>query len=397
MKYFIIGILKFLIKLCIYPITYLLGFIIWKDEKIWLFKGFADRYIDNSKYLFEYINKHNTNIKVVWITNSNDVNNQIRQLGYCSHLKFSIKGLFYSSRAKIIFYGDYTDLWTTNGSIWVNLWHGIPLKKIEHDIRSGSLVKYYKGTIIEKILYPSLYRKPDYIVSSSSFISEKCFSSAFRISPSNCLNFGLPRNKYLNYDIDKIPIDDKRLEELLSICKRYESIYLYLPTWRPGDFDLISEAKIDLFKLNEKMITMNSVILFKFHPASEKITNIDKLSNIILLNNNIDLYKLIPFTDCLITDYSSVFYDYLLTDKPIIFFPFDYQDYIINRELYFDYNSFILSDKVFTFEELLNKLGNIESIDKLKEIKKLIWEENNNNSSELIVDYFMNKLEIKDK
>jgi CDP-glycerol glycerophosphotransferase (TagB/SpsB family) len=365
-----------------------------KNNKIWIFKGFADKYIDNSKYLFEYINQNRKDIYCIWITDNKETLNYLKNTGNRVYLRWSIKGIYYSLRAKVVFYGDYTDVLTTNGAIWVNLWHGVPLKKIEHDIRTGSLSKYYDGKMAKKIQYMNLYRKPDYIISSSEFISKNCFSSAFRIDVNRCLNFGFSRNDYLE-NFNKNKISCSYLKKIIHKLETYNNVYLYLPTWRDGDFDLIKEADIDLNDLNKKMIELKSVMLLKFHPASKIMVDINNFSNIILLDNNIDLYQLIPFSTTLITDYSSVYFDYLLTGKPIIFFPFDYDDYIKSRNFYFNYYEFITLNIVYSFNELLDQLDKIKVDTSLyNDIKKLAWKSPNEMASKLILEYFINKLEV---
>jgi CDP-glycerol glycerophosphotransferase (TagB/SpsB family) len=90
-------------------------------------------------------------------------------------------------------------------------------------------------------------------------------------------------------------------------------------------------------------------------------SHIEKLSNIRILDNEIDIYPLLPLTDCLITDYSSVCFDYALLRKPIIFYPFDYDDYCTNsRHLYFNYTDIIKHNICYTFVELKKKLSQLE-------------------------------------
>ncbi|MDE7088974.1 MAG: CDP-glycerol glycerophosphotransferase family protein, partial [Prevotella sp.] len=82
------------------------------------------------------------------------------------------------------------------------------------------------------------------------------------------------------------------------------------------------------------------------------------MSNIVILDKNMDVYPILPFTDVLITDYSSIYYDYILMEnKGIILFPFDYDEYIKNsRDLAFDYLTYTPGCKAWNFEELYRLL-----------------------------------------
>lgn len=381
--------IKYLLKLILFSIF----FVIPRNKKIWLFRGFADRFIDNSKSLFIYINKEQPKIKAIWITNNQETYNIVKSLGYNCFMMNSIKGLYYSLIGKYHFYGDYNDFITSSGAIAINLWHGTPLKKIEFDIKTGPLEKLFNNRFVSRIKYPHLYRKPDYIISSSKYISNKCFSSAFKIKKEKCLNFGYPRNDVLFNDKDSILNSLKTSDiSIFNLMKnKYYKIFIYLPTWRDKQNDFFSESKINLMELDELMETRNSLFLIKMHPATKLDLDISKFTNIKLLNNNVDLYTILPLTDTLITDYSSVFFDYMLLDKNIIFFPFDYEKYTENREFYFDYKDIIPTKPVYTFEELKVKLFKNFNLDSsYKHLKSLFWDYEDGNASKRITDYFFN-------
>lgn len=370
--------LKYLLKIILYIIFYLIP----RNKNIWLFRGFADKFIDNSKALFLYVNKEQPKIKAIWITSHQSTYNIVKSLNFECVMKRSFKGIYYSLLSKYQFYGDYNDFVTSAGAVTINLWHGTPLKKIEFDIKKGCLSVLFDNSLKSKINYAHIYRKPNYILSSSSFISDKCLQSAFKIRKDNCLNFGYPRNDCLFDKSQKIP----------NFKKKYNKCFIYLPTWRDSNKDFFSDANLNLLDLNDLMKEKNSLFLIKMHPATKLNVEIDGFSNILLLDDNVDLYSILLTTDVLITDYSSVFYDYMLLDKKIIFFPFDKEEYLKNREFYFDYEKSIPTKPILTFDELKCELfKDFVLDDRYRKIKSLAWTYVDGNSSKRIVNFFLKK------
>jgi CDP-glycerol glycerophosphotransferase (TagB/SpsB family) len=134
----------------------------------------------------------------------------------------------------------------------------------------------------------------------------------------------------------------------------------YLPTFRDSigyKIDLFSDFNFNL-ELWDKSLSKSSIKLnIKMHPLSkptdELLTKFNVLENINFLDE-IDVAEILPKTDILITDYSSVYFDYLLRDKPIIFAPFDYDNYITkDREFYYNYNEVTPGPKCKDWNEVL--------------------------------------------
>ncbi|MCT8558388.1 CDP-glycerol glycerophosphotransferase family protein, partial [Glaesserella parasuis] len=100
--------------------------------------------------------------------------------------------------------------------------------------------------------------------------------------------------------------------------------------------------------------------------------------------------------DCLITDYSSIYLDYLIVDRPIIFFSFDLDEYLQGREMYFDYDSVLAGNRVNSFSELFREILKVFVDDRLgKERRKKmssLFLSNDTDSNKSIVDKIINKL-----
>ena len=154
-----------------------------------------------------------------------------------------------------------------------------------------------------------------------------------------------------------------------------------MPTWRADMKDsFLEEAKIDFDMLNEAMLQTNSLFLFKLHPAVRHHKDYTNYESILFLDSNMDVYSILPFTTTLITDYSSIYYDYLLmNNKDIILFPFDYEEYITNsKSLAFDFDKYTPGVRAYDFKDLIHIIGNNVKLEVLSRdnILRLFWGDN---------------------
>ena len=131
-------------------------------------------------------------------------------------------------------------------------------------------------------------------------------------------------------------------------------------------------------KLNDCCAHNDVLFLFKLHPNTEMVSNLsDDYSNLRVIDSSCDVYPILPFTNVLITDYSSIYYDYMLIpNAQILLYPFDEEEYCsLNRDLAFDYKEFTPGIRVYTFKDLLAVIETKKEL-KLKEmdkIKNLFW------------------------
>ncbi len=355
--------MKYLLRIFLWPIYWLSGFFP-RNPKIWVFGSHNNAFIDNSKYVFYYVVDNHKDIIAIWITGDKELVKKLRKKGYNALYRWSLKGFYACLRAKVYIYSAYvSDInWVTSRrAILFNLWHGIPLKKIEYDIKVGKLGKVYNSNwhIIYKIFTPAKFIKPHYFLSTTSLVSE-IFAGAFRIKKEQCLEFGYPRCEHFFWEKEKliefIKNKEPQVLDLLDIIKKYKKAIIYLPTFREkGENNLKKIINFD--DLNKKLKKQNILIIIKQHP-NIKINMNENFSNILFLKSSIDVYLILPFTDMLITDYSSIFFDYALLNKPIIFFPYDKEEYLSSeRGFYVEYDKMINKKSiVINFNELLVKI-----------------------------------------
>ena len=151
---------------------------------------------------------------------------------------------------------------------------------------------------------------------------------------------------------------------------------LYAPTFRDYKYrSPLTESFLE--KLDKFLLAENKYLLYKPHPFTENV-DLTQYKKIISIERNVDILDLLIIADILITDYSSVFYDYLLTMRPIIFFAEDLERYTEVRDFYYDYETFVPGPIVKSGDELIDLLKNLDQWEsKFKAKRKLMRDQFN--------------------
>jgi CDP-glycerol glycerophosphotransferase (TagB/SpsB family) len=313
--------------------------IVPKDNNIWVFGAWwGKKYLDNSKYLFEHVNKNYPEIRAVWLSNDKETIDLVRSKGYEAYYTYGFKGYYYSMRSVIGIMSNGGDLNTFIPPYYlINLWHGTPLKKISYDD------KFEKGPPKILKLFPFFRYVEHFDLAIASSTAEKLsLMSAFRMNLENVVVTGLPRNDVFYGASEKN--NNKKI--------------IYLPTHRDKGNSNISSLFIDKLEdinksLSEKDVELHIKLHF-CHLGTITGKNYSHIKFICDSDIEQDIYTVINKYDMLITDYSSIYFDYLLSDKPIIFAPFDYDEYISkDRELYYNYNDVTPGPKCNDWNEVL--------------------------------------------
>ena len=349
-----------------YPLS-LLTFLIPRNPKK-IVVGSHTPFNDNSKYFFILSSAYLNEYEIIWITQDKEVEREIQTLGLNVYRKNTCKGLYHALTAKFYIYSFHLhdiNFWTSGGSTKFNLWHGIPLKDIAFAIKSGPSAKLYnENNILSRIIRPHVFVRPDYMLTTSKEMSNY-FAKAFRITTEQCLEYGMARCDILSWQKDKVlefihSYESTEMFTLVNKLTRYKKVFIYMPTWREK-VDFLDEAGFDFRELNQIMEDENKIFIFKLHPFSKlkhiNLEEINTYSNLMVLASDMDVYPILPFTDCLISDYSSIYYDYLLCgeEKEIYLYPYDYHNYILeSRDLAFDYSKSMPGLHIKDFKHLLD-------------------------------------------
>ena len=390
--------LAHLICCCIYPFSFLFP----RKKKKWAFGSFRGAFNDNSKYLLIYVSENMPEIDCAWISMKKATVQDIRAKGLKAFHVLSLKGLWFALTSKYWFFNAYSSdimFCLSGGATLVNLWHGLPMKHIEFDIDSGPLAnRYVKKTLKERYYHPEAFKRPDYLISSSKIYSEM-FARAFRITIDRCLEFGCPRNEIMVWPDHKRMgfVEAYESESTLNLIaklkeKSFHHVYIYLPTWRDSQAAFLP-SDFDLHIMDEALRSKNEALILKPHANTFTDGEVAAgLNNIFWLPATMDIYPVLPYTDVLITDYSSVLYDYILMEnKSVILYLYDYQSYIKDRSFIWPFDDMIVGKKVFDFQALLNTIRE-ENIGlnetERKTLLQKCWGENRMDACERIGSFF---------
>lgn len=369
---------ELLLGYMLYPLAYLFP----RNNKKWVF-GTNVGFTDNAKYLYLYTLERNE-VRTIWITNKKDVVKMMRSLNLEVYPKWSPKGLWHCLTAgRYIFTCHSNDInfFTVGRAKKIELWHGVGIKG-DSSGKEGKKRDDAIKSLIYKIMAPHNYEKFDLFLSTGPLMNEH-FTKMFNLENGVLFDSSYPRCNFLQQPMSRI-LDHIRLyepqevQQLIDKFKQYDNIYLYMPTWRANLKDsFLEEAGFDIVKLNDIMKQTNSLFLLKLHPAVRHQKDHTNLESILFLDSGMDVYSILPFTTTLITDYSSIYYDYLLMEnKHVFLFPFDYEQYITNsKSLAFDFDTYTPGVRAYTFEDLLNIITNNTDLTILQseDILKLFW------------------------
>jgi CDP-glycerol glycerophosphotransferase (TagB/SpsB family) len=358
--------LKTLLKIPLFllgDILYLLSLIIPRRKNLWIFGAwFGQRYSDNPRALFEYVNSKYPEIEAVWLTRNIEVKKIIEKYNYRAHYTFSLAGIWSSLRAGAgIICTDIRDLnlFTSGGLKVIQLWHGSPIKKIIFDDR----LAFKRPSAIKSILFPfSRLKFSQYLFTAASEEVKSKLAGAFRVDPDHVKVTGYPRNDLFYRRETRHLSTISELKEIRLNCR----IGIYLPTHRSeGKTEYLKNMIPELKELDSRLKEMNIILLIKQHFYHQNTGEDDfaGFTNIRFISDRDiehDIHAILPLTDFLITDYSSILFDYLLLGKPVIFFPFDMGDYAeSDREFYYEYGNITPGPVVKSWSELADKLKDV--------------------------------------
>ncbi len=372
-----------------------------KKEKKIVYHSFPD-FSDNSFATFIYATKNLKNYKNIWLVDN--IKLKERYLHITSNYadssnlvivkKKSLIGVYHYLTSNLVFHthGLYNVLGIINNQKKVNLWHGMPIKNI------GYLDNPDKTDV----------QLSNYHTATSTFYQE-ILSRAFGVKPEKVLIVGQTRNDLL-YDTRFT------LHQLFNDSNQYSTTVLWMPTYRKsvigdirvdGDItnanDFLSEKSLN--RLNLFLRQKESMCYVKLHPMDYRTVNsFQEYSNIRFIDNTsfeskgINMYSTFSTVDILLTDFSSIYIDFLLLNKPIGFVFSDFDAFKNTRGFLFDDPRQYMPGEIITtqdkLEEFLSDIFNSKADKFIKQrqaIKNKFHHYSKDFSKEL-----MEKLAIKD-
>lgn len=330
------------------------------SKKLIVFESFLGKqYSCNPRAIYEYLKKNHPEYTMYWsIDPSFSKNFQGKDLNYVN--RFSLKWLFIMARARYWVSNSRLPLWIPKPAhtTYLQTWHGTPLKKLASDIEEvhmpGTNTESYKNNFYKES------RNWDYLISPNHYSTE-IFKRAFKFDK-NIIESGYPRNDFL--------YTNNNPETILSLKKTFslptdKKVILYAPTWRDDQFFEKGKYKFDLeLDLNRLRKELNGdyiVILRLHYLVAENLDLSDYKDFAYDFSQYEDIRELYLIADILITDYSSVFFDYANLKRPIIFYVYDIDNYRDKlRGFYFDFEQHAPGPLARTNDEVIQLIKNFD-------------------------------------
>ena len=327
-----------------------------KEEFVFFESFFGKSYSDSPKYIYEYLHRNYPGkYRFVWT-----INQHARIPGNPIKVKrYSIRYCYYLARSKYHIFNVRQPDWfrKREGTIFLETWHGTPLKKLVFDQD-----EVMAATPLYKSQFYRQSKEWNYLVAANHFSSD-AFRSAF-LFDKEILEYGYPRNDIMHRE---------NIEELATEIKKKLHIpldkktVLYAPTWRDDEYYGHGKYKFNLqldLHLLKKELGSEYVVLLRTHYFIADSLDVTGLEDFAYnLSKYDDISELYLISDILITDYSSVFFDYANLKRPILFFTYDLDKYRdVLRGFYMDIETEVPGPLLFTNEEIIDAIQNIDEV-----------------------------------
>lgn len=319
--------LMILMKLPIWAIQWLLFWIPLKQNRIIIYSMKQRGYSCNLKYLTEYLKTHTGDkYEILWVVPNEDARKLLENRGIQAVTPISMDHFRYRHRSSIVISNDefYPMCIRRPGQRYVNTWHGaINYKKIGYDGLGFT-------NPIQKLIYRMNNPCPDVFISGSRSFTETT-SASFGFPKTVFLECGLPRNDILCTGVSKDQLD--ALRQNIGIPENKRAV-LYAPTFRKGKAG--PDMTLDYDRLLASLQTRFGgewVVLLRQHyfVASNGASH----PEVIDVSGHEDMQELILVSDCMISDYSSCMWDFILTGKPCFVYAEDVQTYLDEDRSFF--------------------------------------------------------------
>lgn len=332
------------------------------DQKLVLFESFLGKqYSCNPRAIYEYLQSNHPEYKMYWSVDKR-YTAQFEEAGIPYLKRFSLGWLLKMTRARYWVTNSRLPLWIPKPkhTVYLQTWHGTPLKKLASDMKEvhmpGTTTESYKEN------FHAESSKWDYLISPNAYSSE-IFARAFNVDPSKILETGYPRNDLLYNGNNRDTIDSLKQKMDIPVEKK---VILYAPTWRDDEFyskgKYKFEIKLEMDQMRQELGDEYVILLRLHYLISENLDLSDYQGFAYDVSSYEDISHLYLISDLLLTDYSSVFFDYANLQRPMLFYVYDidkYRDKL--RGFYFDFEATAPGPLVKTSDEVIDSIKALDS------------------------------------
>lgn len=341
-------------------IFYLTSLLPTKKNTIIFESFYGKQFSDSPKAIYLYMKKHHPEYKMYWSVDRG-MKNDFQDKDIIAVPRFGQKWILLMSRAQYWVSNSRLPQWIPKpkGTTYIQTWHGTPLKKLAMDmdevLMPGTDTEKYKRNFKEESA------KWDYLISPNEYSSE-IFARAFQFNK-QMIESGYPRNDVLVNKNNEQAIEEIKTKASLPYDKK---VILYAPTWRDNEYHAVGRYKFNLqMDLNrmQEVLGDEYIVLLRLHYLVAENVELTGLEDFVYnMSDYEDISELYLISDILITDYSSVFFDYAVLERPIIFFTYDIESYRDQlRGFYFDLELEAPGPLVFTTEEIIEAIQQAEA------------------------------------
>jgi CDP-glycerol glycerophosphotransferase (TagB/SpsB family) len=359
-----------------------------RNPKLWAFGAADGRFDGNSKYLFLWMSRRSWPVRLIWITRNPDLARRLQERGFPSLYRWSWKGMAAAARAGLYIVNDNTsdiNFSFSAGSRIFNLWHGVGLKNVRYGahVGYGAELRSHPRNPFARVRNMRRFEEPDWVLGTSPEMAREFFSRCFELPIERVPALGYPRldpaldeelrQLALSFDdYSMIEVDDKSMRRII-----------YVPTLRDNAPDLLVSALPDLDRLSAALEIQNAVLFLKLHPKMKVGDNGDLVlpPNIRLLPADLDIYPILHSFDALITDYSSLFFDYIFArSQGVVLYTYDFEQYKAReRDLAWDYDEATVGVRANDFSSLCEVIGDGRAFaeldrEKLRLLRQRFWD-----------------------
>ena len=340
---------------CIATVGRMLVSTVSVNKSIWIFGAWKGQlYSDNARYMFEYVLREHKEIEAVWITRNDDVYRKLKAEGVSVYKRFSLQGICTIAKAGVAFETEgEQDIspFMNKKTLIVEMWHGgvSPKRFRWKGFNAGHMGEH---------------RRKSYWMTSSKQNSE-LLQEEFGLQDDHLIITGYPRNDifFSNHKANRVI---QILEERNPGARKI----IYMPTHRSFGSKGSAFTADEMLSIDKKLADANIVMLYKphFHELKNFLNIEDQFTHIVFAKDQElygDVYSYIWGFDALISDYSSIMYDFLCAKKPIVMFPFDYESYQASEAgVYSFYEEYPLGPVCYTWSEVVEELERILANDR---------------------------------
>ena len=319
-----------------------------RNPNLWVFgarNGVA--FGDNAKYLYLHVVAHYPEIRPVWLARDRTVVCDLQRNGYEAYHIYSLRGIWLNLKAGVVIvtHGlQDINIPCSGGAQAVLLWHGTPLKRISWD------AAFREEPWLVQAAHRYAHRVFKLVIAETE-AAKPSFVSGLGVDPDTIVFTGYPRNDALTRHIPGAEIGtDRQAAHELKHFDESVPLLLYVPTFRDHGGKTALEW-LDLTALDLFLDHIGGYCYLKAHP-NEPSVNIEGYDRIRLVGNGTDIYPLLAAVDLLITDYSSIYFDFILLDRPVVFYPYDLERYRTEQGFYYNYEEVTPGPKAKNIEEL---------------------------------------------